>query len=172
VARNTTIKQAARTRRLAAYFLDATLAMMLAATFLLWIYPKFFPHSLEILGGGPGKMGAEFLLQRSDGERLELLHLLATTQFVVLGTFTLYFWLSEISSNGGSLGKCIFRLRVSDIATGGRPSPLRLLLRSAASSICLVICSPFLLPNFLCALFRSDNRCFHDIVSGTCVVGD
>ncbi|MDR2667504.1 MAG: RDD family protein [Puniceicoccales bacterium] len=165
-------KQSPLPRRFAAYFLDVTLALMLAITILLWVYPKFFPQSWEILSGSSGKIGQEFLLHQSDGDRAELLHLFAATQLVIFAILTLYFWLSEVLSGGGSLGKCMFRVRVLDCSSGKRPDSIRLFLRSATSSLCLTVCSPFLFANFICAIFRRDRRCFHDIICGTCVGGD
>ena len=166
-------KQLVLLRRLAAYGLDVIMAIMLAMTVLLWIYPRFFPNPWGALNGSvAAEAGVDIFKQLAENNRTELLGLFAATQFTVLATFTIYFWLSEIIGNGGSLGKRMLRLRVVDFTAKRRPDSLRLFLRSAMSSTCLTVCSPFLLPNFLCALFRRDRRCFHDIVSGTNVVCD
>ncbi|MDR1435592.1 MAG: RDD family protein [Puniceicoccales bacterium] len=160
-------------RRSAAYFLDSTLALMLAITLLLWIFPRHFPRQWELIAnsGAMGRAGIRTLLsQLGENDGAAMMHLFAATQFVMIATLTAYFWLSEVFIDGGSIGKCMFRLRVADFSSGNRPDLLRLFMRSAMSSICLTVCSPLLLPNFLCALFRRDRRCFHDLLAGTAVV--
>jgi uncharacterized RDD family membrane protein YckC len=161
-------------RRSVAYLLDVLLAILLAMTLLLlWIYPRQQPEGWALLQNFQSsgqRIGSAFFTQLPAVDRLALARLLLATQITVTGTIFLYFWLSELFSQGSSLGKCMFRLRVVEVSTGKRPTAAKLFLRSAISSICLTMNSLFLLPNFLWGLFRRDRRCWHELASGSRVV--
>jgi uncharacterized RDD family membrane protein YckC len=157
-----------------AYGLDIALAIMLSLVLLkLWILPRYHGVGLQVLQRLQGtglRLSADALAQLPDDQRVALLKLIGAFQWVIMSVIFLYFFFSEISAGGSSLGKRIFRLRIVSIQTLGPLSVSLACLRTFISTLCLTLFFPFLFINFFVGLFRRDRRCLHDLMTKSWVI--
>lgn len=158
-------------RRVIAYFLDLVLILTLVMVLLpSWVFPRHAAagwHLLLRLQQANGHLTAETIQALSPGDRAALLQLFRATQLLCLGVHFFYFFVLEVLTRGGSLGKRIVHLAIVPAPGRGRPGTWELCLRTLVATLCGLLFFPLLALNFLWALFRRDRRCCHDLWFGT-----
>ncbi|MDR1457175.1 MAG: RDD family protein [Puniceicoccales bacterium] len=160
--------------RIVAYVMDVVLASMCAMALLkLWILPRYHGAGLQVLQAAqaPGlRLSTDVLVNLSEDQRLALLKLIGSFQWVIMASIFLYFFLSETLTRGSSLGKLIFRMRIVNAQSAEPIGIFRLCTRTAVSTTCLTLFFPFLFINFLIGLLRRDRRCLHDLMAHSWVI--
>ena len=180
-----------------AYILDWLLASMVFLAMLKWLIlpnyeeglaaleewgTRFWNDYVQILRHPSGNLSTSMEQARALGQRAgKGLPETAGKMIAELGWFqTFFFWayffVVEFFSQGQSLGKKIFHLRVASSENMGAPGLLDSLLRSAWKAF--FFCSPN--PFMLCIgvidahvpLFSQTRRAWHDMISRTIVVDE
>ncbi len=147
--------------------MDAFLVGLLGMFIILrFIWPSEFPGAQEAL----------MQWVESDGGNSApdpyLLEALGYAQSLLIALFTLYFGLSELFFNGGSLGKRALRLRTISLITLDKPHPLPALLRSFLKALSILFL-PILALVLIVALFNSKYRLLgHDWLCRTIVIDE
>ena len=85
-------------------------------------------------------------------------------QLVVIGTLILLAWIYFSATPG----KMLFKLKIVDAATGGKPSKKQLILRLLGSIISLLVLGL----GFVWIHYSKKRQGWHDLMAGTAVVDD
>jgi len=155
--------------RCIAFFLDTVLCVtfifMLLWTFILpHYYPQEWKEFLNLMSGfNPNNNGMEELTQIPAVQVIHELH-----QTMLLMGLWLYYAVSEIVTQGSSLGKMVFKLKVIKVNTQQAPNIFETAFRSGTKTLCL-LAFPYLTINFILAFFNRNKKSGHDFLSGTLV---
>lgn len=165
---------APKSTRILAFTLDlvliGSLVLMLLSTFVI---PKKYPAQMKELQGiiqSYTDEPKETRAIRTEEFSSDLTAMIAAMQAFTLLSFWLYFSISEIFSEGASLGKKIFSLQVINLKSAQRPRFFDSLLRGSLKTLSLLAFFPFLIVNYFLFFFTQGNRAGHDFLCNTIVV--
>ncbi|MDA0349184.1 MAG: RDD family protein [Verrucomicrobia bacterium] len=160
--------------RLLAGGADVVVCGLLAfAIIMVILIPKYYPGTESIIVEYAEKSSGNFMADKDLAKTLmenpDLRNMLVASQTILFTIFFLYFLISEWRLKGSSLGKLIFRIKVSRYQLD-QPLLFRTIFMRAWLKTIFLLLSPWLWITFMLIFLQKDKRTVHDLITGTWVI--
>lgn len=166
--------------RVAAFLLDIVLALAIIFLLLNKIFlPMHYGPALREVNTALGQYSSDLETARhnkSPAPTFELSEdaqaMLEFTRTFIVGSFWVYFFLNTLFTQGSSLGKRVFRLRVISTQTFEPLGIFDSAVRSGLKAITLCVLFPLLISSYLIAFFNARRLAGHDFLCRSIVIED
>tara|TARA_Y100000588_G_scaffold394258_1_gene513772 strand:+ start:7456 stop:8022 length:567 start_codon:yes stop_codon:yes gene_type:complete len=154
---------------------DVVVAGLLSLAIILTILiPVYFPDTQSILYEYANKSEGNFFrdtdLASEILENPRLRNMVLASQMIFYKIFFFYFFLSEWTLKGSSLGKKIFRITAVKRSLDQPLNMGVLLMRAWLKTVFLILFLPLLWITFLWVFVQPEKRTVHDLLTGTWVI--